>query len=162
MKTTLISSCIAITLVAGPCSGAAADEPLTFEQHVRPILKAYCLDCHGAGDKVKGGLDLRLKRFAEKGGKSGPALVPGEAANSLLWQRMKSGEMPTTEKKVPPEMVAVVEKWIAAGAAARRAEPTALPPGIDITPDERAYWFFQPLKATAPASFGPAERVRTP
>src|SRR6185503_17229873 len=88
--------------------------------------------------------------------------IPGEAETSLLLQRMKSGEMPTTEKKVPPEMIAVVEKWIAAGAAARRAEPTALPPGIDITPDERAYWFYQPLKATEPAKIGPAERIRTP
>src|SRR3977135_2521046 len=116
MKTTILISCfILIALVAGR---AAADEPLNFEQHVRPILKAYCLDCHGAGEKVKGGLDLRLKRFAEQGGKSGPVLVPGDPAKSLLLQRMKSGEMPTTEKKVPAEMVAVVEKWIAAGAIA--------------------------------------------
>src|SRR6185295_14511991 len=133
------SSCILIALVAGR---AAADEPLTFEQHVRPVLKAYCLDCHGAGEKLKGGLDLRLKRFAEKGGKSGPALVPGDPAKSVLLQRMKTGEMPTTEKKVPAEMIAIVEKWIAGGANTNRVEPTTLPPGIDITPAERAYWFF--------------------
>src|SRR3954468_20768312 len=149
MKTMIsISSCLIFAFVVG--DGAIADEKLTFEQHVRPILKAYCLDCHGAGEKIKGGLDLRLKRFAEKGGKSGPALIPGDAAKSPLLQRMKSGEMPTTEKKVPPEMIAVVEKWIAAGAEARRAEPAELPPGIDITPDERAFWFFQPLKAAEP------------
>src|SRR6185369_9575716 len=109
MKTTLISSCIVINLVAGR---AAADEQLTFEQHVRPVLKAYCLDCHGAGEKVKGGLDLRLKRFAEKGGKSGPALISGDPTKSLLLQRINLGETATTEKKVPAEMIAVVEKWI--------------------------------------------------
>ncbi|MBI2807554.1 MAG: PSD1 domain-containing protein [Planctomycetes bacterium] len=160
MKTTFaILSLVAIPLVA---MRANADEPLTFEQHVRPILKAYCLDCHGAGEKMKGGLDLRLKRFAEKGGKSGPVLVPGDPVKSLLLQRMKSGEMPTTEKKVPAEMIAVVEKWIKAGAEARRNEPASLPPGINITPDERAYWFYQPLKRVTPATFGPKDRIRTP
>jgi hypothetical protein len=145
-----------------PVMAAHADEPLTFEQHVRPILKAYCLDCHGAGDKVRGGLDLRLKRFAEKGGKNGPAIVPGDPTKSVLLQRMKSGEMPTTEKKVPAEMIATVEKWIATGAIAKRVEPMALPPGIEITPDERAYWFFQPLRRLEPAKFAPTDRVRTP
>ena len=70
-----------------------ADAP-TFERDVRPILKTYCLDCHGGGEKLAGNLDLRLKRFAVKGGDTGPAIVPGNAAASLLIERMKSGEMP--------------------------------------------------------------------
>ena len=47
---------------------ASAGESLTFQKDVRPIFKAYCLDCHGGGDTLKGHLDLRLKRFAERGG----------------------------------------------------------------------------------------------
>ena len=47
-----------------------AGDGLTFEHDVRPIFKAYCLDCHGAGEALKGHLDLRLKRFAERGGDS--------------------------------------------------------------------------------------------
>src|SRR5215468_10178652 len=92
---------------------AAAADPITFEQHVRPILKAYCLDCHGAGEKMPSGLDLRLKRFAVTGGKSGAAIVPKEPGKSLLVERMKSGEMPPVGKKVPAEQIAVIEKWIA-------------------------------------------------
>ena len=60
----IFAALVIACLVASPLN---AEQPLTFEQHVRPILKAYCLDCHGAGEKVKGWLDLRLKRFAEKG-----------------------------------------------------------------------------------------------
>jgi len=160
MKTTIPA--LSLTLLALLSSRATADEPLTFEQHVRPILKAYCLDCHGAGEKLKGGLDLRLKRLAEKGGKSGTALIAGDPGKSLLVQRMKSGEMPTTQKKVPAEMIAVVEKWIASGALALRTEPMTLSPGIDITPEERAYWFYQPLKRVESAKFAPPDRVRTP
>src|SRR5262249_9441039 len=34
-------------------------------------------------------------------------------------------------------------------------------PGIDITPEERGFWFFQPVRATAPPVFPPGDRVRT-
>src|SRR5258708_5732280 len=66
-------------------SGAAADkagEALTYEQQIRPIFKAMCFPCHGEGDKLKGGLDLRLRRLTVQGGDSGPALVPGRRDDS--------------------------------------------------------------------------------
>jgi hypothetical protein len=80
-------------LVALAASALRAEE-LSFEQDVRPIFKAYCLDCHGGGEQIEGNLDLRLKRFAAKGGDSGPAVVAGNAPDSLLLARLKSGEMP--------------------------------------------------------------------
>lgn len=125
------------------------------------MLKAYCIDCHG-GEKVEGKLDLRLRRFLAKGGNSGPAIVPGKPAHSLMLQRMKTGSMPPTEKKVPADQIALVEKWLAAGAPAGRVEPETLPPGMDITPEERAYWFFQPVRRPEPPAFKPQDRVRTP
>jgi hypothetical protein len=137
-------------------------EDVTFEQHVRPIFKAYCLDCHGGGEKLEGNLDLRLARFVATGGDSGPAVAPGNAAASLLVQRLRAGEMPPTEKRVPPEQIAVIEKWISVGATTAREEPAQLPPGIDITPEERAYWFFQPLGNPQPPPAAPEDRVRTP
>src|SRR5262249_48612295 len=86
----------------------------------------------------------------------------GDARNSLLVQRMKAGEMPPGEKKVPADKLALVERWITAGAPARRDEPDRLPPGIDITPEERAFWFFQPLRRVEPPRFAAGDRVRTP
>ena len=146
--------------VAACCPSIQAED-VSFERHVRPILKAYCLDCHGGGEKLEGNLDLRLARFASKGGDSGPALVAGNSVASLLVSRLKSGEMPPTEKKVPPEQIALIEQWIAGGARASRDEPETLPPGIDITPEERAYWFFQPLGSPEPPAAAAADRVRT-
>ena len=66
-----------------------AGEGLTFEKDVRPIFKAYCLDCHGGNEAPKGSLDLRLKRFAERGGDSGPAVLAGRPEESLLIERLK-------------------------------------------------------------------------
>ena len=79
-------------------SPLTAQDKLTFEQHVRPILKTYCLDCHGGGEKLEGNLDLRLAKFAAKGGDSGPALVAGDAAKSKLVERMKSGDAAAGEE----------------------------------------------------------------
>ena len=44
----------------------AATRELTFERDVRPILKQHCFQCHGEGEKLKGGVDLRLRRFMDK------------------------------------------------------------------------------------------------
>jgi hypothetical protein len=154
---------IASAILLSASANSLAAEPPTFERDVRPIFKEYCLDCHGAGDKPSGKLDLRLKRFVEKGGKSGPAIVAKDAAASLLLERLKAGEMPPSEKKVPAEKIAIIEKWIASGAATLRPEPETLPPGLGITEEERAYWFYQPLKRPEPpAVVSAADRVRTP
>ena len=115
MRIPIVIFCAGVLPLAALTS-ASAQEKLTFEQHVRPILKTYCLDCHGGGEKLEGNLDLRLAKFAAKGGESGPALVAGDAAKSKLVERMKSGEMPPLEKKVPADKIAVIEQWIAAGA----------------------------------------------
>ncbi|MBL8812446.1 MAG: PSD1 domain-containing protein [Planctomycetaceae bacterium] len=117
---------------------------VSFERQARPVLKAYCLDCHG-GEHTNGGLDLRLRRFAIKGGDSGAAISPGDSEHSLIMQKIRAGEMPPGEKKVPAADVAILERWIQAGAPTLRAEPAEIPPGIGITEEERSYWFFQPI-----------------
>ena len=67
-------------------SAAASAADLThFEQRIRPLLIANCIDCHGP-DKQKGGLRLDSRAGWQTGGDSGPALVPGKIAESKLWQ----------------------------------------------------------------------------
>ena len=152
---------VAGALVAVGSSGSArAEDPPSFEKDVRPVFRAYCMECHG-GAATKGKLDLRLKRSAAAGGESGPALEPGAPDDSYLLMRMQDGEMPPGDKKVPPDQIAVVERWIAAGAPTLRPEPESLPPGLPITLEDRAHWAYQPLeKPTPPAVDDP--RVRTP
>jgi len=127
-----------------PCG--IADEPeLFFEEHIRPILKAHCLDCHGATDELEGSLDLRLVRLIATGGDSGPALVAGDPGGSLLLERVRSGEMPPGDAKVSLEELDTLTRWIAAGAATKRPEPEDVGPGLGITPEERNFWAFQPI-----------------
>ena len=125
---------------------AAAEEPLVFEEHIRPILKAHCLDCHGATEELEGSLDLRLVRLIQAGGDSGPALVAGDAEGSLILERIRSGEMPPGDAKMPAEETELLARWIASGAATKRPEPASIGPGLGISQEERAFWAFQPIE----------------
>lgn len=137
-----------------------AQDPLkepSFESDIRPILREYCLDCHGATDKLEGSLDLRLVRFILKGGDSGPALVSGNADASLILQRVESDDMPPGTHKVSADKKAVLRAWIAAGSATMRPEPESIEPGIPLTESERAYWAYQRL--TKPNLLKPIDGV---
>lgn len=139
------SFCLPLLLIAPAAPAAVA---LSFEKDIRPILKAHCFHCHGEDDHVKGGLDVRLKRFLEKGGDSGPAVVPGKPHESLLLDSVKSGEMPKADKKLSPEEIAKIEQWIAAGAPTVRPEPEKIT-GPIVTEEERQWWSFQPIRRPA-------------
>lgn len=136
---------------------------VTFEAHVRPIFRTHCFHCHGEeGIELKGNLDLRLRKLIAKGGDSGPAIVEGNPAGSLLWQRIKSGEMPPGDKKLSDAERATVERWLAAGAKTARPEPDQPTSGADITPEERNFWSFQPVQRPAVPAVQHADRVQTP
>src|SRR5258705_8138270 len=118
----LHSQLITGSLVFGSPSAFAAPSP-TFEKDIRPILKAHCFECHGEGEKLKGGLDLRLRRLILQGGDDGPVLVPGKPDRSLLFKLVHSGDMPKRDKKLTREQVALIKHWIATGAKTARPEP---------------------------------------
>ncbi|MGK0187855.1 MAG: hypothetical protein ACI9R3_003646 [Verrucomicrobiales bacterium] len=118
-----------------------------FESDVRPILKAHCFHCHGEGDELKGGVDVRLKRFLETATTEdhGRVMVPGSAEQSHLLALVRSGDMPKGEKKLKPGEIDIIETWIAAGAPTARPEPESLPRGFVITEEEKHFWSFLPI-----------------
>ena len=149
------------------CFLAAAMDPLsaeelTYEQHIRPIFRKHCFDCHGSEKEKEGELDLRLVRFITHGGDSGPAIVAGQADESLLIQRVRNAEMPPGNVKVGAEELAVLEQWVAAGAKTARPEPETIGPGLGITPEERSFWSFQPIQRPDVPEHDKESRVRTP
>lgn len=138
-------------------------EQVTLERHIWPILKAHCLDCHGADPTdIKGQLDLRQKRRMEQGGDSGPAIVPGDAEASLLLQRIRSGEMPPGDHQVPEDQQALLEAWIESGASTVRPEPESIPDGLAIQEEEREFWSFQPIRRPTVPRWSAELRARTP
>lgn len=140
MQRPLIAVCLAVASLS-----AAAQEPLTFEEHIRPILKAHCFDCHGATDDLEGSLDLRLVRLMQQGGDSGPALIAGDGEGSLLLERVRLGEMPPGDAKLTADELDRLTRWVAAGAPTKRPEPESIGSGQGITAEERAFWAYQPI-----------------
>ena len=135
---------------------------LTFEKEIKPILRAHCLDCHGGVEGKKGNLDLRLVRTMISGGKTGPALEKGNADDSLIIQRMEDGEMPPKGAGLSPAELAKIKAWVNAGAKTARPEPAPEQLGktLGLTPEERSYWAFQPIKKPEIARTTPADRSR--
>lgn len=161
-KTPALSVLLLSTLVGAV---AAEDRALTFERDIRPIFRAHCFDCHGATEDIQGGLDLRLVRFLENGGESGPAIVAGSSVDSYLLDRVRNGEMPPGEHTVPEHEIQILERWIQQGAKTARPEPDTIPPGLGLTPEERSFWSFQPIQRPdlpEVSSFPESARVRTP
>lgn len=151
-----------VTVFSSTTSFADDGQALTYEEHIRPIFRQHCFDCHGAEEQKKGELDLRLVRFMAHGGDSGPALVAGNPSESLLIQRVRNGDMPPGEAKVSEEEIAVLEDWIATGAETARPEPETIGPGLGITPEERSFWSFQNIQRPGIPEYSEESRVRTP
>ncbi len=151
-KLCIYSLSLAIAFGIGVARGAnndVNDGPL-FERDIRPVLKTHCFHCHGEekGD-VKGDLDVRLKRFLEKGGESGPAIIPGDPAKSHLIKALRSGDMPKEKPKLSDRNIALIEKWVANGAPTARPEPETLGDEYVFTEEERSWWSLQPIEKPA-------------
>ena len=151
-----IAFCCQLLTAAEPKPTFTAEQVKYFDASVLPLLKAQCLKCHGDDPKkLKGELDLRTRGAALKGGESGPAAVPGKPAASLLIlaiEHKKEGyEMPPGGKLKPDE-IAVLAKWVREGFAypADRMDAAAIDPvKKGFTPEQKAYWAYQPLKRPA-------------
>jgi uncharacterized protein DUF1553/uncharacterized protein DUF1549/cytochrome c len=153
LATTLATGLVAVvTLSASGQAPAAA--PVDFSRDVRPILESRCYECHGPR-KVKGRLRLDVKSSALKGGLTGPAVIPGNADDSLIVRRMLGldGEdrMPKDKDPLPDAQVALIRAWIAQGAAWPDEGPataSTAPPEEDL-PEHWAYR--RPVRPTLPA-----------
>src|SRR5258708_40095969 len=86
-------------------------------QNAQSILNAKCLTCHGAARMSD--LDLRDRATALKGGKRGPAVVPGNARASVLYQAVeRSGDlkMPPGNTGLSAAEIKIIQQWIDTGA----------------------------------------------
>ena len=132
-----------------------------FERDIRPLFKTHCFQCHGEDEKTKGGVDLRQRRRMLSDASKGKVLVPGQPGASRLWDQVNSGEMPKGGKKLAPNELALLERWIRRGAPTLRPEPDVLPPFV-ITEEERQFWAFQPIRKPTVPKVRSRSGVRTP
>jgi mono/diheme cytochrome c family protein len=118
----LLVACLFVCL---PGAGAEPD----FARDVHPIFAARCFACHG-GDKRSGGLSLQDYGDVLKGGRNGPAILPGKSAESLLIRRITAttSRMPASGPPLTAQEIAIIKDWIDAGARPTADGPTAKTP----------------------------------
>jgi hypothetical protein len=147
-----------------------ADQRPVTEADIVPVLLLRCTVCHGAR-KQEAGLDLRSRASMLKGGKSGPAIVAGSPAESLILKRIAAGEMPPRRRLVEASIkvieqpeIELLKKWIERGALESHDGVDSAVAGAEprISADDRAFWSFQPPRAALVPSVHGAARVRNP
>ena len=137
--------CTPLLLVAAAAT-ARADGPVDYTRDIKPILRQHCVACHGA-KVTKSKLRLDTAASAVKGGSSGPAVVPGKAAESLLIDAVKGNgmeRMPLKRTALSAKQIALLTAWIDEGAKAPANEKP------DVRPEE--HWAFKaPVRPPLPA-----------
>ncbi|HJT77545.1 MAG TPA: PSD1 and planctomycete cytochrome C domain-containing protein, partial [Gemmataceae bacterium] len=139
-----------------------------FETKIRPVLADQCYRCHSAqAKKVKGRLLLDSRAGVLKGGESGPAVVPGKPADSLLVKAVRHADdapaMPP-KGKLSDAVLADFERWVAVGApmpadSKAQAARVAGPPHAE---EGRRHWAFQPIRDVTPPAVKNAAWTQSP
>jgi mono/diheme cytochrome c family protein len=146
-----------LTIWAGCCGAAQAaitpeqaaqlpppaSHAVNFSKEIKPLFQASCVTCHGRG-KAKGGFRLDTRETALKGGDSGPALLPGKSADSLLIALVQGVDpdnvMPKKGSRLTAEQIGLLRAWIDQGAPwdaqvnLGRVEPVNLKPRLPAIP----------------------------
>lgn len=127
---------------------ASADDAL-FESEVAPLLIRRCVECH-QGKHPSGNLSLTTAEGLRKGGDSGPAVDMQNPQASYLLQRVHDGEMPPEKKgqsqELPKQEVAVLQRWVAAGAKWPKGRVLDLFERSSDVRGGRDLWSLQPVK----------------
>lgn len=128
-----------------------------FETKIRPVLVENCYGCHSVeGQGVRGGLSVDTREGLQAGGESGPAIVPGDLAESLLWNAINYQDfrMPP-RKQLPTEVIADFKQWIEMGAPdprSGRVEPVSSSVTDTDIEKGRNFWSYKkPDKPSLPA-----------
>src|SRR5262249_54736311 len=116
--------------------------------------------CHGP-QKQRGSLRLDTAAAARDGGNSGPAVIPGKSADSLLLKAVTGAEgvkaMPPQGERLKPAQVETLRAWIDQGAKAPAEETVAA-----ATPAGSTHWAFQPVRRPAEPAVKNTAWVRNP
>lgn len=102
-----------------PPATPAAPAEVLFMRDIAPILVQRCFSCHDANAKEPGG-DVRLDTYEGMTKGDHPAVLPGEPEDSAIIVRVteedSSSRMPRDAEALTPAQIALIRRWIQAGA----------------------------------------------
>ncbi len=101
-----------------PTTGTPSATP-GFSSQIMPILQSNCSACHNAQVKL-GGWDASTYSSVMTSGSHGPAVIAGNASNSLLGKKILGIEKimpPSSSGTIPADVIQLIIDWINAGAS---------------------------------------------
>ena len=104
---------------AGAVPALGPDEVPSYEVHVAPIVKRYCVSCHRPG-KTNNNYLMQTYEETMETGDNAPNVIPGDLNNNLIRMIHREeieagGPMPPT-KALPDEYIDIFERWVQGGA----------------------------------------------
>jgi mono/diheme cytochrome c family protein len=111
---------------AGGIPALAEGEVPSYEVHIQPLAKRYCVSCHREGKENNNYLMGTYQETLTTGDHAGQNIIPGDLENSYLIQVINGHpilddagneiitQMPPT-KLIKPEYIEMFERWVAAG-----------------------------------------------
>jgi hypothetical protein len=149
MNTIILRVWLILTAISFSAKALTKDEINFFETKIRPVLAQNCYKCHSKeSEKVKGGLILDNAANTQKGGVSGPAVVPSDLAKSLLYKSLtykdKDLQMPPAGK-LSDTIIADFKAWIEMGAPDPRIGSLQVASG-KLDEIVKTHWSYQPVK----------------
>ncbi len=109
----------ALILWETPQQTLLAAPQVDFAKDIQPIFESRCYDCHGE-KKQEAALRWDQKTSVFKGGDSGPAIIPGNSASSLLIQAVTHSrsdlKMPKKGEPLSAGQIGLLRAWIDQGA----------------------------------------------
>ncbi len=109
-----------VALIAGALLLAACGQKqISFKADVQPIIKQYCLECHGSGGQgtLASGLDMTTYESLMKGTRYGSIVKPGDSLSSVLNMLVEGRanpaiKMPHGKEPLPQEQAAALRTWV--------------------------------------------------
>ena len=96
-------------------------KPVSFRSDIAPLLQRRCAACHNE-DSAKGGYRLdTFSRLTKPGDSDAPPIAAGKPRDSELYRLLvepdANDRMPQKADALPKAEIALIERWIAEGAA---------------------------------------------
>ena len=124
---------------AGAIPTLGPDEVPSYEVHIAPIFKRYCVSCHRPGKKNNNNLMQTYEEVLTTGDHT-PNVIAGDLNSNLIRMINREeieagGPMPPT-KALKPELIDMITRWVLAGMPNTAADAAAASPAEPLPATE--------------------------
>lgn len=119
---------------ADPKAPDAKGPKITYDEHIQPIFREACYNCHNQNEAKS---DLALDSYARTmaGGAGGECVVAGDVESSRLYAlvaHIETPKMPPAGERIADAKLALIKQWIVGGALENSGSKAKIKPKVDL------------------------------